>query len=65
MDFDVKNLHWIREPENYSITKDKIEIITEPYTDIWQKTYYHFINDNAPLLQMATEEKYFSFVVKT
>ena len=28
-------------------------------------TYYHFRNDNAPVLQMETEEKYFSFVVKT
>ena len=26
MDFDVKNLHWIREPENYSITKDKKDL---------------------------------------
>ncbi|HIQ97018.1 MAG TPA: DUF1349 domain-containing protein, partial [Candidatus Limivivens merdigallinarum] len=33
--------------------------------DLWQRTYYHFRNDNAPLLQMTTEERYFSFVVKT
>ena len=28
-------------------------------------TYYHFRNDNAPVFQMETEEKYFSFTVKT
>ena len=43
----------------------RIEITTEPHTDLWQRTYYHFRNDNAPVLQMETEEKYFSFVVKT
>ncbi|WP_153050336.1 DUF1349 domain-containing protein, partial [Streptococcus suis] len=33
--------------------------------DLWQKTYYNFVNDNAPLLLMDTEEEYFSFTVKT
>ena len=50
MEFNVLNLKWIREPKNYILTKEKIEIITEPYTDLWQRTYYHFRNDNAPLL---------------
>ena len=65
MKFDSKELKWIREPESYSITHDKIEIITKPYTDLWQRTYYHFRNDNAPVLQLSTDENYFSFVVKT
>ena len=56
---------WTREPEKYEIKQDIIEIITKPHTDLWQRTYYHFRNDNAPVLQMETEEKYFSFVVKT
>ena len=34
-------------------------------TDLWQRTYYHFRNDNAPVLQIETEEKFFSFMVKT
>ena len=32
---------------------------------MWQRTYYHFRNDNAPVLQIETEEKFFSFIVKT
>lgn len=63
--FQTDKLKWIRMPHNYCIDKNKIEIITEPYTDLWQRTYYHFRNDNAPLLQMKTAEKFFSFVVKT
>ncbi len=65
MNFDKNNLKWIREPEQYSIEDGKIEITTMPRTDLWQRTYYHFRNDNAPVLQLETEEKYFSFVVKT
>lgn len=53
------------EPKDYKIYNDKIEIVTKPYTDLWQKTYYHFKNDNAPMLQIETEKKFFSFVVKT
>ena len=62
---DCKKWIWTREPEHYRIEEDKIEITTKPHTDLWQRTYYHFRNDNAPVLQMETEEKFFSFVVKT
>ena len=65
MKFDVNNFKWTREPADYVLSNDKIEIVTAPYTDLWQRTYYHFRNDNAPVLQMETEEKYFSFTVKT
>jgi len=65
MKINAKNMEWIRAPKQYCITQDKVEIITEPFTDLWQRTYYHFRNDNAPVLQMTTTEKYFSFVVKT
>ncbi|MBQ2833698.1 MAG: DUF1349 domain-containing protein [Clostridia bacterium] len=65
MNFDVNQLVWIREPESFTIANDRIEIVTRPHTDLWQRTYYHFRNDNAPVLQMETDEKYFSFVVKT
>ena len=65
MKFNIKDLKWIRDPKNYFINENKIEIITEPYTDLWQRTYYKFRNDNAPVLQINTDEKYFSFIVKT
>lgn len=57
--------NWTRKPNNFSISDEKIEIISEPKTDLWQRTYYHFRNDNAPLLQISTSEKFFSFTVKT
>ena len=62
---DLTKFEWLREPKSYNIKDDVIEVITKPYTDLWQRTYYHFRNDNAPIFQMETEEKYFSFIVKT
>lgn len=62
---DLKNFKWTRFPESYRLADDRIEIITKPHTDLWQNTYYHFQNDNAPVFQMETDEKFFSFVVKT
>ena len=56
---------WTREPEDFDIQEDRIEIVTKPKTDLWQRTYYHFRNDNAPVLQTKTSEQFFSFVVKT
>ena len=62
---DTSAFSWTREPKDYVIGSDRIEITTAPHTDLWQRTYYHFRNDNAPVLQMETAERYFSFVVKT
>ena len=65
MKIHTGNLKWTREPRQYVMAEDRIEITTEPGTDLWQRTYYHFRNDNAPLLQLETEEKFFSFTVRT
>lgn len=62
---DLTRFKWIRQPKSYQIDNNKVEIVTAPHTDLWQRTYYHFQNDNAPVLQMETDEKFFSFIVKT
>ena len=65
MTLNIDNFKWTRQPESCIIKGDTIEVVTKPGTDLWQRTYYHFRNDNAPVFQMETEEKFFSFVVKT
>lgn len=65
MKFDTKDMKWIHEPKAYEITKDRIVIQTDPFTDFWQRTYYGFQNDNAPALLYETGEPYFSFTVRT
>ncbi len=62
---DLTKFCWTREPESCVVLEDRVEIVTKAHTDLWQRTYYHFQNDNAPVFQMETEEEYFSFVVKT
>jgi len=62
---NTDNFFWLRAPKEYVLKNEEIKITTLPYTDLWQRTYYHFCNDNAPLFLTETEEKFFSFTVKT
>ena len=62
---DWNVLQWTRQPAAFVVKGDTLEVTTAPHTDLWQRTYYHFQNDNAPVLQMKTRERFFSFVVKT
>ena len=65
MNININDFAWTREPGSFSVSEGRMEVVTKPHTDLWQRTYYHFRNDNAPVFQMETEEKYFSFTVKT
>ena len=63
--FVKENLYWTREPSQSTISDSLITITTDPKTDLWQRTYYGLQNDNAPVLQMKTSKKFFTFTVKT
>ena len=65
MNININDFAWTREPGSFSVSEGRVKVVTKPHTDLWQRTYYHFRNDNAPVFQMETEEKYFSFTVKT
>ncbi len=62
---NLNNFKWTREPVDFKVNGNSMIITTKPNTDLWQRTYYHFRNDNAPVFQTETDEKYFSFTVKT
>ena len=61
----MDNMKWIRKPDQVAVENGKIYLVTQPHTDLWQNTYYHFCNDNAPLFLMDCDQPYFSFTVKT
>lgn len=63
--FNLKNAKWFFEPKKYYIEENTLEIETEPKTDFWQRTYYNFQNDNAPVLYNSIKDEYFTFTVKT
>ena len=65
MKIDPRTMEWTRAPKQYELREDGVTVMTEPHTDLWQRTYYHFRNDNAPVLQLSTEQQFFSFVVRT
>lgn len=60
---DISSMKWINRPKEAAVSSDRIEIVTEPRTDLWQRTYYHFRNDNAPMLQLETHRQFFTFSV--
>jgi len=60
----LSEFRWINQPKEFSIENDRLTIITEPGTDLWQRTYYGFRNDNAPLFIIEVEGD-FTFAVKT
>lgn len=62
--FTKENLFWIREPKEFEISDDKIVMVTEPDTDLWQETHYNNSADTAPVLQMQTDQESFIFTVK-
>ncbi|MBE5845607.1 MAG: DUF1349 domain-containing protein [Butyrivibrio sp.] len=62
---NLNEFKWTRQPKSFEIKDGTISVTTLPHTDLWQRTYYHFQNDNAPVYQVKTDEKYFSFIVKT
>ena len=57
----LEDFKWTRTPKGFSVKGGIVSVETAPHTDLWQRTYYHFRNDNAPVFQMTTEKKYFSF----
>ncbi len=63
-EFKTDEAKWFSKPKHFVIEKDRVVITTESKTDFWQRTYYGFQHDNAHVLYVTTDEKYFSFTVK-
>lgn len=60
---DFLTAKWIHQPKTVDITERSVEIVTEPGTDFWQRSFYGFRNDNAPALLLASQEN-FTFTVR-
>lgn len=59
-----KEYKWDNEPKNTYIDENRVEIITDPHTDLWQKTFGSESADNAPMLLWESEDEIFVFTVK-
>lgn len=55
---------WINPPARFERGDDTLRIWTEPGTDLWQRTFYGFRNDNPHMLCFTTAEPYWTFAVR-
>ncbi len=60
---DFIKAQWIHEPNEHEVNAEKVIIKTEPETDLWQRSYYGFRNDNAPGLLLQSQDN-FTFTTK-
>lgn len=58
MQIDFSLGQWINQPKQYLISSDVVEIVTEPETDFWQRSYYGFRNDNAPACLLQSNKNF-------
>ncbi|NCB06911.1 MAG: DUF1349 domain-containing protein [Bacteroidia bacterium] len=64
MNIDFENFRWLNQPQKFELGPDSLVIETSPKTDLWQRTFYGFQNDNAPAFLTETDGD-FTFRVKT
>ena len=63
MELELQTGKWLNKPAYYEVTEKSVDIKTEPNTDIWQRSYYGFGNDNSPAYLFSSDEN-FTFIAK-
>ncbi len=61
---ELTKYYWMNKPRHSVVEKNQLIIETEAGTDLWQRTYYGFQNNNAPAFMQELSGD-FSFVVNT
>lgn len=64
MNIDFENFRWLNQPQKFELGLDSLMIETSPNTDLWQRTFYGFQNNNAPAFLTEIDGD-FTFRVKT
>ena len=62
-DFDPAEYSWINPPSRFTVGEGSLTFYTDHGTDLWQRTYYGFRNDNGHIFVKETEGD-FTFTVK-
>lgn len=60
---DISKMEWINKPLHTLVSKSKVIMETEPYTNIWSETYYHVTQNNPHALVLPIERD-FTFVAR-
>lgn len=56
----LRDGRWLREPAGAVVDHEGVRFTTSPGTDLWQRTYYGFRNDNAPALLLPMADRTFT-----
>lgn len=60
---DFSGFEWKNPPREAVVQDAEVALQTQPNTDLWQRTYYGFSRDNAPMFLTRTDRLYFTFAV--
>ena len=63
MTFKLSAAEWMNPPSRFALSENSVKLTTDPNTDLWQRSYYGFRNDNAPALLIKSDDN-FTFTVK-
>lgn len=55
MKFEIEKAEWMNPLVDFSAEEKSLEFHTALNTDLWQRTYYGFRNDNSPALLYKAE----------
>ena len=58
---DQSAFEWLNPPDHFELSDGSVRMTTEPHTDLWQRTYYGFRNDNAHALLLVAPPAAFTF----
>lgn len=58
MSIDFRSATWFHEPARHTVAADSVRIVTDAHTDLWQRTYYGFRNDNASALLLDSDRDF-------
>lgn len=64
MNLNLTTGAWLNQPQQFQLTEASLSLTTQAHTDLWQRSYYGFRNDNAPALLFDLHNN-FTLSVKT
>lgn len=58
MILNIKTGTWLNQPQQFQLTEEALSLTTQAHTDLWQRSYYGFRNDNAPALLFDWQDNF-------
>ena len=53
---NMEQCFWLNQPRYFILQQSKLILATEPFTNLWNQTYYHSSDHNAPILYYQPDQ---------